>query len=268
MKSLLIFLSVVFSIYVLICLLMYIFQEKIIFLPQTLAKDFKFQFNGKFEERNIEMMDGKTLHALLFKAENSEGVIFYLHGNAGSLEGWGSVAETFTDFNYDIFIPDYRGYGKSEGVIKSEAQLHDDIQRLYDHLKQEYPENKIIVLGHSIGSGMAAKVAAVNNPTLLILQAPYYSIPDLVKNTPPLNIFPSFLVKYKFPTNRFLKEVKAPVVIFHGDKDEIIYYGSSLKLQQEFKPADTLITLQGFGHNDFISSGRYNREIEVVLRKC
>lgn len=236
-----------------------------IFFPQTLAKDFAFQYEN-FEERYVEMEDGIKLHSLLFAAEDSRGVVFYLHGNAGSLEGWGSVAEIFTGYNYDIFIPDYRGYGKSEGAIKGEAQIYSDIQTLYEYVTKEYPEDKIIVLGHSIGSGMAAKVAARNSPVLVILQAPYYSIPDLVKNTPPLNIFPSFIIKYKFRTGKYLNSVRAPVVIFHGEEDEIIYYGSSLKLQQEFKPGDTLISLKGFGHNDFLSSERYRREMGEVLK--
>lgn len=182
MKSLLIFLSVLVGIYLVICLLMYIFQEKMIFFPQTLAKDFTFRHYRNFEERYVEMEDGTDLHSLLFNAENPKGVVFYLHGNAGSLEGWGSVAENFIDLGYDVFIPDYRGYGKSEGAISSEVQMHRDMQTLYDYLKADYPENSLIVLGHSIGTGMAAKVASENNPKLLILQAPYYSIPD-VKTT-------------------------------------------------------------------------------------
>jgi alpha-beta hydrolase superfamily lysophospholipase len=266
MKSFLTFFIVIIGIYLLVCILVYFFQEKLMFFPQILEKDFAFQYEN-FGEYNIEMKDGKTLHALLFKAENSKGVVLYLHGNAGSLEAWGSVTDTFTILNYDVFIPDYRGYGKSEGYIGSEAELHEDIQIIYSHLKADYPENKIIVLGHSIGSGMAAKVAAANNPKLLILQAPYYSIPDLAKNTPPLNIFPRFLIKYKLRTGKFLNQVEAPVVILHGDQDEIIYYGSSLKLQQEFKPGDTLITLTGYGHNNFLNSRRYRKEIAEAMAK-
>lgn len=253
------------GVYLFVFILLYFFQEKLIFYPEKLAKDFVFDFNQPFEEEYMEVGDNTNIHSLWFKAEAPRGVVFYLHGNAGSLEGWGSVAETFTDLNYDVFIPDFRGYGKSEGKIKSENQLYRDMQILYEHLNKVYPEHKIIVLGHSIGSGMAAKVASDNNPGLLILQAPFYSLADLIKNTPPFNIFPSFLLKYKFPTHLFLKKTKAPVVILHGRNDEIIYYGSSLKLQQEFKPSDSLVTLEGFGHNNFIDSAEYKDEIKMIL---
>lgn len=267
MKNPVAFLSVILGIYLLVCILMYFFQEKMIFFPQTLPKDFTFQFDHIFEERFIEMKDGTNLHALLFKTENPKGVIFYLHGNAGSLQGWGSVAETFVDLNYDVLVLDYRGYGKSEGSITGEAQLYEDIQIVYDHLKQEYPEKQITVLGHSIGAGMAAKVASANSPRLLILQAPFYSLPDLANNTFPLNLFPAFLIRYKFKTWKFLREADMPVVILHGDEDEIIGYDSSLKLQREFKAEDTLITLKGAGHNNFLGTERYRNKIEMILEK-
>lgn len=265
MKTVLTIFASLLGIYVFVCILLYFFQEKVMFFPQALAKDFTFQFNGNFEELYVEMEDGKKLHCLLFKAETSKGVVLYLHGNAGSLKGWGGVAETFTALNYDVLIPDYRGYGKSEGTIKSEAQLHRDVQAFYANIKLEYPENKIIVLGHSIGSGMAAEVAATNRPKLLILQAPFYSLPDMMKNTPPLNIFPTFLLKYKFRTDKRMEKINAPVAVLHGDEDEVIYYGSSLKLQQKFKPGDTLISLNGFGHNNFLGTQRYFEEIERIL---
>lgn len=265
MKTLLIIFGVLIGFYLLFLVLVYFFQEKMIFLPQPLEKNYTFQFDVPFEERYIAMGDGKNLHALLFKSENSIGVVFFLHGNAGSLTGWGSVAETFTNLNYDVFMPDYRGYGKSEGTISSESQIHRDMQKLYEHLSKEYPENRIIVLGHSIGSGMAANLAVNNNPQLLILQAPYYSLPDLAENTPPLNIFPNFFFKYKFETGKKLQKIDVPVVVIHGDQDEVIYYGSSLKLQEKFKPGDTLITLQGYGHNDFLTSQNYRNKIQEIL---
>ncbi|WP_380747533.1 alpha/beta hydrolase [Salinimicrobium flavum] len=230
-----------------------------------MKKDFCFEHFQNFEERYVEMKDDKKLHALLFRTEDPRGLVFYLHGNAGSLAGWGSVAETFTTLKYDIFIPDYRGYGKSEGTVQSEAQLHEDMQTLYDRIKEEYPENEIIVLGHSIGSGMAARLAAVNNPKLLILQAPTYSLPDLVRNTTPLQIFPSFLLRYKLETGKYVSGAKMPVVVLHGDQDEVVYYGSSLKLKGHFKPGDTLITLEGLGHNNFLDTMKYKKEIGKIL---
>jgi hypothetical protein len=201
----------------------------------------------------------------LFKADSTKGLIFYLHGNAGSLRSWGGVAKTYTDLNYDIFIIDYRGYGKSEGKINGQEQLFEDIKEVYSELTKQYTEDKIIVLGYSIGTGLASKIASINNPNLLILQAPYYSLVDMMKYTYP--IIPGFLLKYKLETNKYLKDCQMPVVIFHGDQDRVIYYGSSLKLKREFKESDTLITLSGQGHNGMTDSEIYKSEIRRILSR-
>jgi hypothetical protein len=160
---------------------------------------------------------------------------------------------------------DYRGYGKSEGAIDGQAQLFQDIQAAYDELKDKYSEDKIIVLGYSIGTGLAAEIASVNNPRLLILQAPYYSLTDMMRHTYP--IIPTFILKYKFETNEYIKDCKMPIVIFHGNQDEVIYYGSSIKLKEEFKKQDTLITLVGQGHNGMTENSDYKMEIEKILTR-
>jgi len=118
--------------YIIICGLLYFFQENLIFFPQKLDKTHKFNFENSFEEKYIETNDGISLNGLLFKADNSKGLIFYLHGNAGSLNTWGGVAKTYTDLNYDVFIIDYRSYGKSEGSINGEEHFFQDIQTTYN----------------------------------------------------------------------------------------------------------------------------------------
>ncbi len=250
---------------IIFCGLFYGFQEKLIFAPEKLDKDYQFSFNQSFEELSIKTTDGISLNGLLFKADNSKGLLFYLHGNAGSLSSWGNVAEVYTDLNYDVFILDYRGYGKSEGSISSQKQFYQDIQTAYDELKKEYSEENTIILGYSIGSGPAAHLASTNNPKLLILQAPYFSLTDLTKRLYP--IAPTFLLKYQFATNEYMKDCKMPIVILHGDQDAVIYYGSSLKLKEQFKSQDTLITLNGLGHNGITKTEVYKTEIAKILMK-
>lgn len=256
-------LKALFVIYFIICSLLFFFQEKLIFFPDKLDKNFKFSFNQKFEELPIKTEDNKLLNGILFMSDSSKGLIFYLHGNAGSLSSWGDVAKTYTDLNYDVYMLDYRGYGKSEGSITGQEQLFQDLQTAYDELKKKYLEDKIIVLGYSVGTGLAAKIASTNNPKLLILQAPYYSLTDLMRHEYP--IIPTFILKYKFEINDYIKNCKMPIVIFHGNKDEVIYYGSSLKLKELFKKQDTLFTLNGQGHNGMTENTEYKKEISKIL---
>lgn len=264
-KFVIITIIIIVSLYILVCGLLYLFQENLMFFPQKLEKTHRFEFDQKFSEKNIKVKDGIVLNGLLFKSDSSKGLIFYLHGNAGSLNSWGDVAKTYTDLNYDVFMIDYRGYGKSEGVINGQNQLYEDIQSAYKELIKQYSEHETIVLGYSIGTGLASKIAATNNPKLLILQAPFYSLTDMMTHTFP--IIPTFILKYKFETNKNLKDCKMPVIIFHGRQDEVIYYGSSLKLKDEFKSTDKLITLVGQGHNGMTYNEDYKNELRKILTK-
>ena len=263
-KLLLMTLKLLLIAYILICGLLFYFQEKLIFFPEKLNKSFRFSFSQKFDEINIQTKDHKLLHGVLFTSDISKGLIFYLHGNAGSVNSWGEVAKTYTRLNYDVFILDYRGYGKSEGSIRSQEQLFEDIQTAYDEMKKRYNEDSMIVLGYSVGTGPASKIASANNPKLLILQAPYYSLVDLMRHTYP--IIPTFLLKYKFETNKYIKDCKMPIVAFHGDRDEVISYNSSKKLKKIMKEADSLFILKDQRHNGITGNPEYISIIEKILK--
>jgi len=189
--------------------------------------------------------------------------VFYLHGNAGALDTWGNAAQTYLDLQYDFFVLDYRGYGKSEGVISSEAELFDDIQTAYNQMTGRYNESQIIIAGYSIGTGPAAWLASVNNPGMLILQAPYYNLTSLAIAQYPF--IPGVLLKYKFETADFITQVKSPVVIFHGDSDRLIPIDHAFKLQQLFKPGDRLFPLNGLGHNGMNDFPEYKTLLQEIL---
>ncbi len=251
--------------YIIVCGFFYSIQQKVLFGPTKLPANYQFTFPGKFTERKIVVASGITLDALLFKADSSKGVVLYLHGNGGALDTWGSIAELYTSSGYDVFLPDYRGYGKSEGKINSQQQFFDDVQACYNDLLTMYPENKIIVQGYSIGTCPAAMLAAHNHPKLLILQAPYYSMVDMMKKE--YSFLPSFLLKYPLNTDEYVKVVKAPIIIFHGDADRVIYCGSSLKLQKDLKPGDSLIILKGQGHAGFTENAAYVAAMKTILKQ-
>jgi len=263
-KAIFKFITILGILYIIICGLMYFLQEKIIFFPEKLNQNYAFGFKANFEELSIRTNGNVNLHGILFKADSSKGLIFYLHGNAGSLRSWGQIAENYTDLEYDLFMLDYRGYGKSGGRISSQNQLFNDIQIAYDSLKTRYEESGIIILGYSIGTGPAAKLASANHPKMLILQAPYYSLEDLMMQSYPLR--PTFLLKYKLETKEYIRECTMPIVIFHGDLDEVIYYNSSVKLKECIKATDTLITLTGQRHNGMTDNPEYLMHLKRILK--
>lgn len=239
-------------------------QERILFYPEKLPVDYKFVFDNKFEEMYISVDDNVRINALLFRCDSSKGLVFYLHGNAGSLKSWGELSDVYLQNNYDFFVLDYRGFGKSDGEIENENQLYNDIEIVYDSIAKMYSEKNIVIIGFSIGTCPAAQLASIKNSKLLILQAPYYSMPDLARHM--FWVIPSFVVKYKLRTYEYLEKIKCPVIVFHGDEDDVIYYKSSLKLQKHFKQADKLITLKGQGHNGINHNLEYQKELKKLLK--
>ncbi|UYZ62337.1 alpha/beta hydrolase [Hymenobacter weizhouensis] len=265
MKVLLIILGLGLGLYAAVCLLLYVKQESLLFFPTRLPADYQFRFPGRFTERWVTAADGTRLHGLLFRAEtdSAKGLIFYLHGNGGALDSWGSVAPLYTRQGYDVFLLDYRGYGKSQGHISSEAQLRADAEVAYQQLLPEYPEARTVVLGYSLGTGVAAWVAAHHRPRLLILQAPYYSLRDVARHHFPW--VPGFLVRYPLRTYQQLPQVQAPIVVFHGDQDEVIPHESARKLRPLLKPKDQFITLPGAGHNGMTENPQYQQVLAGIL---
>lgn len=252
------------AIFLLLVLLLYFVQERLIFFPEKLGIEHSFSFDQPFEELNFRTNDNITLNGVLFKSLSQKGLIFYLHGNAGSIRSWGEVASTYTDLNYDLFMMDYRGFGKSGGSVTSQRLFYDDVQLAYDSMKSIYDESKIIILGYSLGTGPATKLASENHPQLLLLMAPYYSLTDVAKRTYPF--IPMAILKYKFETNKFIKDCKMPIVIFHGKQDEVIYYESSIKLKTHLKNGDKVFILDGQAHNGMTYNPEYISELKQVLK--
>ncbi len=256
--------SIFGGLYLIIIGLLYFNQESLFFHVNKLDKNHRFTFLEKHQEITINTPDNIKLHGLLFKAEKSKGLVFYLHGNAGTVETWGSIASNYTNLGYDIFILDYRGFGKSEGEISSEEQLFSDISSAYHQLKKQYKEENIVIAGYSIGSGMATYLASTNHPKSLILQAPYYCLEDLATEKFP--IVPNFVVKYKIPTFEFIKKVKSPIYIFHGYDDYVIPYENSSKLKTILKPNDKLFSLENQGHLGVNENEKFLLELKEILK--
>ena len=242
----------------------YFFQEKLIFKPEKLKQDFQFKYDAPFKEYFFDVEPGVRINGLHFYRENPKGLILYFHGNTRSIKGWARYARDFYRYDYDVLLVDYRGFGKSTGK-RSEKEMLDDMQYVYDQLKNKYSENHLIVYGRSIGSGFATKLASDNNPRYLILDAPYYSFRKAVERFLP--ILPiRFVLRYHLRTDRWIQKVKCHTYIIHGTKDWLIPIRHSEALQKLNPRMITLIRIQGGGHNNLPSFDEYHNFIRDILK--
>ena len=253
------------ALFVLAVILLYFFQEKLIFFPEKLQEDYKYRFDRQFTEETFTMPDGVGINALHFTPEKPEGWVFYLHGNAGNLQGWGERAYHFVDNNYGCTIIDYRGYGKSTGEITPENILNDPAI-IYNEVRERHKNLPFVLYGSSLGTGIATWLAAEYGSDVLILETPYYNLGDVSSQHYPF-IPHNLLLRYTMRTDHFIKKVQSPVYLFHGTKDQVIYYGSSLKLMEILKPGDRLITINNGKHSDLSTYDLYTTELKKILEE-
>ena len=245
--------------------LLYVLQEKIIFLPTSLPQDYEYSFSEPFEEFFLESQDGARLNALHFKRAAPRGVILYFHGNAGDLSRWGAIATYFVKENFDVIIMDYRGYGKSTGTL-GEQQLFSDAQLFYDYTKRHYQESDIIIYGRSLGGAIATELASKNTPRHLLLETPFYNLYDVAKDR--FSMLPlKFLLKYRFPSNEYIQKVKAPIAIFHGTEDSVVSFESGKRLYEAAPGKKQFYTIDGGEHNNLIEYASYREALAQELSR-
>ncbi len=244
-------------IYFVISIALYYLQDYLLFKPEKLPKDFQFFYENQItQEYNMETRDGAVINGLRFRVENPKGVVLYLKGNSKSIKGWGKFAVDFTRHGYDVFMLDYRGFGKSTGR-RSQKAIKRDLQAVYNKIRDRASEENIIIYGRSLGSGFAAKLASINNPKMLILDAPYYSLTKVTARYMPFMPL-SVLIKYPLPTHKWLKYVQCPIHIIHGTNDKLIPYKTSVKLSKVNPKLTKLHTVIGGGHKDLNNFESYH----------
>ena len=242
--------------YIILLIGVYFAQEQLLFNPDKLPEGHVFRAG---EEVELEVAPKVSLNCILIDNENEKGVILYLHGNRGSNRRCLRQVMVYDGLGYDLFMPDYRSYGKSDGSMISQGQAYDDMQVVYNYLKASYGEDKITILGYSLGSAMASHLAASNNPKALHLVAPYKSMIAMKNKFAPF--IPSFLLKYPFRNDENLTEVSCPVTLYHAPDDELILYDHGRSLSQ-IDPSFKFIDLPGSGHRGSIFNDAVRHNID------
>lgn len=247
---------------VVVFILLYMFQDKIIFQSEPLAKDHVFSFTQAFEEVNLQTEDGETINALHFKVKDPKGIILFFHGNKGNLSRWGNLVAYLEAYQYDVFVIDYRNYGKSTGSY-NEKEMYKDGLLAYEYVRQRFPEEQIVVYGRSLGCTFATRVATKNNPKHLVLEAPFYNMKKGVRFYSKLA--PTFIIKYKFETNKDLPKVKSTVTFFHGTTDIVTSFEDSKDLFDLVTAQKDFITIPEGTHHNLKDFDAYKKRLSEIL---
>ena len=234
------------GLYLLALGLLWFGQERLLFHPDPLPKDHRFALGDDVHETWVDV-PGARLNALHLRLPHPDGVVFFLHGNAGNLQSWFINPEFYRRLNLDLFMIDYRGYGKSSGRIESEAQLTRDVRAAWDAIAPQYAGKKRVVYGRSLGTGLAARLAAEVQPELTVLVSPYSSMLALSREHYPW--VPSVVLRYPLRTDLALPAIHGPLLLAHGEQDALIPVQHSRRLK-DIAPGAELLVVPGAGHGD------------------
>jgi len=241
---------------------LYFAQERLIFPATPLPAEYRFAYDQRFTEVQVPVA-GATLSALHFTQDHPRGLVFFLHGNGGNLVDWTTGVDFYRRVNYDLFILDYRGYGKSTGRIESEAQLNADVRAAWDAIAPRYRGKPIVIYGRSLGTGLAVALAREVDAQLLVLVTPYTSLADAAQRAYP--VAPAFLLKYPLRTDRAIGDVRAPVLFLHGTRDTLIPPADSEKLRTLVRSKSELVMIEGAGHQDIHQFRAYQDSLAARL---
>jgi len=195
--------------------------------------------------------DGDRLHAWLVRAPQASLVTLYLHGNAGNLTHRFLPIREITAAGSSVLMLDYRGYGKSEGS-PSERGLYADADAAYLHLlSRGYSAQHIILQGESLGTAVAVDLASRKECAGVVLEAAFTSGGDVANTVLPI-VGP--LVFRGFDSKSKIARIRAPLLFFHGNRDEIIPLRLGRNLFEAAPEPKWLIEIPGAGHNDLVET--------------
>lgn len=245
---------------------LYFAQDKLLLHPVAVDADSTYAFREPHRELFLPFDSATRLHVVQFTVPDSlrKGVVLYFHGNKTNISRYAPYAGTFTRNGYDVWMIDYPGFGKSTGTF-SETLLYESALQFYKLARAGYSPEQIIVYGKSLGTGIAAELAAVRDCKALVLETPYYGLSALVGSY--LWMYPvGRMMHLQLPTYQYLPKVTAPVTIFHGTEDELIPYRNAAKLKPLLKKQDQFISVEGGKHNTLLDNPLVQRKLDSLLQ--
>jgi fermentation-respiration switch protein FrsA (DUF1100 family) len=179
--------------------------------------------------------------------------VVWFHGNAGNIgHRADNLAELRARTDAGIFIFDYRGYGRSQGS-PSEEGTYLDGEAALAHVKSRrgaQPQQKVVLFGRSLGCAVAAEIAARHSVEGLVLESPFTSIQRMARKMYPFLPGVGRLSRTRYDTLSKMGSVHVPVMVLHGDRDEIAPFEMGREVFEAANPPKRFHTIEGAGHND------------------
>lgn len=227
-------------------------QTELIFEPIPLAQDYQFKVPETVQEVFINVAPDAVLNGFYHKSSKSPLLLLYFQGNAKNLQNFLDNHNVLLDWEYNVLVTDYRGFGKSTSAIDGEQKMYEDAESIYDYAVQlGYESDNIILYGYSMGTSMAAYLATKKAAKAVILESPYSSIAEI-------SIFGDRAPAYQLNTAKRADEITIPTLLIHGELDDIITPDHSERILANLQTTQKeMVVISGGGHGDLKDRTEY-----------
>jgi len=209
-----------------------------------------------YDDVYFKTADGVSLNGWFVPGPDPSKVMIWFHGNGGNMSHRVKRLRLFHDeLGLSVFLFDYREYGRSGGSV-SEEGTYQDAQAALRYLKTRTGllANRIIYFGHSLGSAVAVHLAVEAPPRALILESPITSIDDMARvKLPYLPV--GFMIHDKYDAFSRIGKVHAPLLVLHGDRDEVVPFDQGRRLFEAANPPKVFYVIPDAHHNDTFTAG-------------
>ena len=245
---------VVSALFLGLMLLLFVFQEKMVFFPGKRLGDTPEAAGLQYEDVYLVTDDDIKIHGWYVPHPDAQATLLFFHGNAGNLSHRLESISIFHDIGLAVFIIDYRGYGRSEGR-PTERGTYRDAMAAWNYLvgERRLRPDEIIVFGRSLGGAVAAALAAKVTPAAVILESTFTSIKDLGKHYYPY-LPVSWIARIHYPVDEYIASFQCPVLVIHSNQDEVVPARLGQRLFDSAPEPKMFLPVSGDHNNGFLLS--------------
>ena len=231
-------------------------EERFIFYPSSRIEATPKEIGLPFEDLFFSTSDGIRLNGWFVPYPNAPITLLWAHGNAGNISHRvENIKLLHEKIKINIFIFDYRGYGRSQGSASEEGTYRDAGAALqYLRSRDDVDPKRIIFFGRSLGAAVAAELAAHENCLALVLETPFTSIRDMARVAFPFLPLGPFL-RTRYDVIAKVKKIQVPLLVLHGDQDEVVPFSQGRKVFEAAPEPKEFYTIRGAHHNDTYIAG-------------
>ena len=260
--------------YVVFCAAVFFLQSRLIYFPGSAREVTRDALSLPLEEVTLDSRapsEKKPVRIVgwFVPAPQDRGTVLLCHGNAGTIADRGEIIGILHDLGLNVFIVDYRGYGKSEGA-PTEQGLYADAAAAWEYLtlKRGVPARRIIVMGKSLGGGVASQLAEQRGPGALILQSTFTSTADMGARLYPF-LPVRLLTRHRYETLKRMPKIQCPVLVAHSPQDEMVPYAFGRAIFDAARQPKRFLEMRGSHNEGFLEMGKtYSNALDTFLKGC